>query len=342
MLNEASAVVNADSRLETDLESPELAIDSAMLHGLRMGDPAFDLEYKAATTHFAKAEAVVVALAVSILDPKDMLRKYASLGSEGLKLAKRRKASLPAGSWKGTGKQNDYTKVCDDLGLLIRSRVPIKCVEMDKYVRVHLWVEAVRPLVPNVEKLSYYQVSAKFLPTLVFDGDDLTGELKKNWIGFVTSAVTRQLSKEPMSMRELDAEIEAEKAKIEAESLRRRKPITAEEEVAAADKAADKKRRVEKNNASIRVQEALDDAIDNGHMTEIDVLMVAQKACQDHKLELPKSGLDVKALTRNDLFAIVDGLMVAERLDDMKAMHKRLTMILEMTDNAIAMMKVAS
>ena len=105
----------------------------------------------------------MVDLAVATLDPKDMLKKYARLGKEAMDLAEKRKASLAAGAWNG---KDDFEKVCSDLETLVRMRVAIKEVRMATYVRVYLWVEAVKALVPNVEKLSYFQVANKFLPTL--------------------------------------------------------------------------------------------------------------------------------------------------------------------------------
>ena len=69
---------------------------------------------------------------------------------------------------------------------------------MDKYVRIHLWVEAVKPLVPDVEKLSYFQVTNKFLPTLAFDAVELTGEIRKEWLTWVRTTVERQLGEDPL------------------------------------------------------------------------------------------------------------------------------------------------
>ena len=151
----------------------------------------------------------VVQLAIATLDPKDMLKKYAKLGSAVAKLAKRRKASVKA--WNGA---KDWAKVCTDLEEIVRMRVAIKEVKMDVYARVNLWLDAVRPVCPKVDKLSYYQVANKFLSTLQFDASELTGEIRKEWLTWVRLTVDKQLSDNPYSIKELDESIKVCVGKI--------------------------------------------------------------------------------------------------------------------------------
>ena len=81
--------------------------------------------------------------------------------------------------------------MCDDVETLVKMRVAVKDVRPSVYVRVYLWVDAVRSIVPNVDKFSYNTIANKLLPTLEFDPIELSGEIKKEWLTFVrtTSSV---------------------------------------------------------------------------------------------------------------------------------------------------------
>jgi hypothetical protein len=292
-----------------------------------------DAKFNATQAEYAAEENDVVKLAASTLDPKDMLKKYAKLGREALKLANRRKASLPAGSWNGA---KDFAKVCGDLELLVKSKIAIKHVEFDKYVRIHLWVEAVRPLVPNVEKLSYYQVFNKFLPTLEFDAEALTGEIRKGWIGFVGSIVERQVGDDPLSVKELDFAIDAEKAKIAAEKLAKGKAQTPAEIEATAAKAAESKKRQEKKAAMDKVSDSIDKGIEAGQFTPDEVADIASKVLKTHNLEMPKAGsFDAATCTMNDILMIAKSLATNGKFNEMRFLRDTLDKMIKINDNLL-------
>jgi hypothetical protein len=296
-----------------------------------------DEKFDAMVSEFEKAEDEVVALAVKTLDPKNMLKNYAALGRAGRKLAERRKASLKAGAWNGT---IDVKKVCDDLAVKIRSKVPIKLVEMDKYIRIDLWVEAVRPLVPGVEKLSYYQVYNKFLPTLDFDVELLTGEIRKGWIGWVTSTVERQISSDPMSIKDLDASIAERKEQIVKERDAKRKPVTPEEEANNAAKALETKRRGEKNAAQSKISDAIDKALVSDNATPSDVAEIAEKVLKTHNMEMPKPGtFDAANCTANDVKMLARQLFTAGKITEMRLLRDTLDQMLKVVDNALVLSK---
>ena len=232
---------------------------------------------------FKAAEASVVDLAVQTLDPKDMLKKYAKLGKAGLDLANKRKESLAAGSWNG---KDDFEKVCSDLEITIRSRVAIKEVRMATYVRVYLWVEAVKALVPDVEKLAYGQVANKFLPTLAFDVDDLTGEIRKDWLTWVRTTVEKQLSDTPFTMKELDASIEERKKEIDREKLARSKR-TPEQIMEAEQKAANRKIIADRTAAQTKVSNAVADALVEGHADVNDIVKIVRDVVEQAKMVMP-------------------------------------------------------
>jgi hypothetical protein len=238
-------------------------------------------EEQAAIDDYKADEAKVVDLAVATLDPKDMLKKYAKLGRAVIELAFKRKRA-----YKGWERQ-DFDKVCDQLSDLVKRRVPIKDVRMSLFARICLWVEAMKPLVPNVEKLSYFQVANKFVPTLAFDAVEMTGEIRKEWLTWVRVTVERQLGDEPLSMKELDASIKERKEEIERERLARSKK-TAEEVLEAELKAANRKKVQERQAAQTKVLDSISKALAEGHADPTDIADVFGKAVKDADVDLAK------------------------------------------------------
>ncbi len=280
------------------------------------------------------ADDELVSLAVATLDPKDMLRKYARLGAEALKRARRQKAAF-----KGWAKE-DLTRLFGKLADLVRMRSAVKEVEFDKYVRIHLWIEAVKPLVPGVDKLSYHQVKNKFLPTLTFDPVELTGEIKKGWIGWLTATVERQIGDEPLTMKELDAAIAERADEIEREREAKRKPLTADEERARDDKAAEAKRRAEKNAAMSKISDAVDKAVGADTITPADVTTIVEKVLKYHGMEMPKSGaFDPESCTVNDVRMIAKQMFAAGKVTEMRALRDILDQMLKVVESAFAASK---
>ena len=235
-------------------------------------------------------------------------------GCEAVKLARKRKASLKPGAWNG---KDDLNKVCSDLETLVKMRVAVKEVRMLVYIRTHLWVEAVKPLVPNVEKLSYYTVVNKLLPTLAFDPVELTGEISKDWLTFVRTTVERQLSDAPLSMAELDDAIKAHKVEIEKA---RRAKVTDEKQLDREQKAAETKLRKDRREAQARVSESLDKAIGDGHADPKDVVEIVNAVLADHKLALPAKlvGFDPATCTVADCKTLASALAGAGKVAEMK------------------------
>jgi len=292
-----------------------------------------DPKFVAEQIGYGKDEEQLVTLAADTLDPKDKLKKYAKLGKHALKLANRRKASLKAGSWNGV---KDLKKVCDDCELLVKSRIAIKTVEFDKYIRMHLFIEAVRPMVANVDDMPYGQVYHNFLPMLEFDPEALTGEIRKGWIGFAACYVDRQLSKFPLSIAELNDAIDAEKAKIAAEKESRGKAKTPEEISAAAAKVADRKLRADKEAAQSKISDAISKALDTDHATPADVAEIAAKVLKLHNLEMPVvGGFDIENCTKNDVRMLAQGLQAAGKVSEMRVLRDTLDQMLKVIDNAL-------
>jgi hypothetical protein len=279
-------------------------------------------------------EAEVVSLAVATLDPKDMLKKYAKLGRAVLNLAAKRKRSF-----KGWVRE-DFDKVCDDLAVLVKMRVPIKDVRMSLFARIYLWVEAVKPLVPNVEKLSYFQVANKFVPTLSFDAVELTGEIKKEWLTWVRTTVERQIGDDPMSMKELDASIEERKKEIERERAAKKDP---EKALQAELRAAEKKAKTERQASQNKVFKALDSAISEGHADVNDVVQIVEKALSENKLALPRkfSGFDHENCTIEDCVMLAKGMFAAGKLVEMKALRDNLDAMIKIAEHALLKSKTA-
>lgn len=290
---------------------------------------ATDAEQKTIDEYRA-TEAKVVDLAIATLDPKDMLKKYARLGQEALRLAVKRKASIRAGAW-GKG---DLAKVCDDLELLVKMRAPIREVRMETYIRVHLWVEAVKPLVPNVEKLSYFQVANKFLPTLAFDPVELTGELRKEWLTWVRTSVDRQLGDEPMTMKELDESISARKKEIDLERSAKKDP---EKILEQERKAAEVNVKKERRDGQNKIVESIDAAITNGHADVNDVVQIVDSVLKSNNLSLPAKvvGFDPATCTVTDCKTLAAAMAGAGKLAEMKTLRDTLDAMIKIAEHAL-------
>jgi hypothetical protein len=272
-----------------------------------------------------------VDLAIATLDPKDMLKKYAKLGFEALKLARKRKDSLKPGSWNG---KDDLNKVCSDLETLVKMRVAVKDVRMLVNIRIYLWVEAAKALVPNVEKLSYYQVAFKFPPTLSFDPVELTGEIKKDWIGFVGTVATTQLGEEPHSMNTLDCIIKDHKNSLAKAS---KAAVSDEKQLEREQKAAETKIRKDRRDAQSTVSDALDKAVTDGHADAKDVVEIVNAVLADHNLSLPAKmvGFDPAICTIDDCKLLAKAMAQAGKLVEMKVLRDHLDVILKIAENAM-------
>ena len=324
---DSTEVRNYSEVQDQDIASSEQAQGSPEAPSDNTLSGATDAEQKK-IDDYAATEDRVVELAISTLDPKDMLKKYAKLGSEALKLAAKRKASLKAGSWNGA---KDLAKVCDDLETLVKMRVAIKDVRMLVYIKVCLWVTAVKVLVPDVERLSYHQVVNKFLPTLAFDADALTGEIRDGWIGWVTATVTQQLGDEPMSLVDLDATIKERNAEIAREKTAKRDPDKALEQ---EQKAAEAKVRFERKAGQSKISDAIDKALVADHVKADDVLDIVSKVLKDHKIEMPSTGFNAASATPNDVKMIARQLMMAGKYTEMAVLRDTLDAMIKIIDNA--------
>ncbi len=294
---------------------------------------ATDAERKALEDYQA-SEAKVVELAIQTLDPKDMLRKYARLGKEALSLAAKRKASFKA--WA----REDLDKVCDQLETLIKMRVAIKEVRVNVYIRVHLWVEAVKAICPNVEKLSYFQVANKFLPTLSFDAVELTGEIKKEWLMWVRTTVERQLGDEPLSIKELDESIKARKAEIERERSAKKDPEKALEQ---EQKAAAAKEKAARRQAHDKIVDSIDKAVTEGHASTTDVVQIVSEVLKANNLSLPAKmvGFDPANCTVADCKTLAAAMAGAGKLVEMKVLRDTLDAMIKIAENAMITSKSA-
>jgi hypothetical protein len=324
------------STLLTDSNTVNVATDSDVADINATTIPGATVDEQKAIDDYRATEARVVELAIATLDPKDMLVKYAKLGHEALKLAAKRKASLKPGAWD----KSDFAKVCDDLTTLIKMRVAIRDVEMDKYVRIHLWVEAVKPLCPNVDKLSFFQVKNKFLPTLTFDAVALTGDLNEQWLGWVQDTVERQLSNKPLSMKELDALVAEKRKEIEHA---RHKNETTEQALEREQKAKEASFRAERNSAQSKIADAVDKALSAEHAAPKDVAEIVAKVVKDHNLTMPAAPgvFDAASCTENDIRAIANGLFQAGKLAEIKLLHKILSQMIQIADSGLSLSKKA-
>jgi hypothetical protein len=281
--------------------------------------------------NYKASEARLVELAIATLDPKDMLKKYAKLGKEAIGLGFIRMESLAVGSWNG---QKDWDKVCEDLETLVRMRIPVKEIRMSTYARTHLFVEAMRPMCPNIEKLSYYQVASKFLPTLSFDASDLTGSLKKDWIGFLRVTIEKQLSDNPMPMKELDEAIATRKKEIEAERAANSKR-TPEQILEAEQKAADKKLIKERSDVRNKITSAVSDALKVNNFGAPGIVGAVEDAFKLADLPMPGRlvGFDPINCTVEDCKTLAKAMLAGGKLAEMVVLKNTLDVMIKIAQN---------
>lgn len=224
------------------------------------------------------AIASLVELAESTLSPKDMLKKYAALGGAFIKHARWQKSQFKA--WD----KSDYERLAGKIEDEVKFRLPIKDVRMDTYARVHIFVECVRPVAPEVDKVSYFQIANKFLPMLQWDKVDLEGSIKAEWVKFVVETIKRQASDDRLSVKDLDAAIEERKAEIKRESDSRRDPVKALE----AEKRAENAKIVAKRQSGISaISKAIGTAIGDGMLSGKDIADTIASVAVAHNVELP-------------------------------------------------------
>ena len=195
--------------------------------------------------------AKIVKLCVATLDDKGALGRYAKIGKATVDHATWRKANSPAWTDK------DYSDLCRDVEKQVRFAVPVD-VEADVYVRVYAFVEAVRPMVPGIDALSFNQVRNKFLPTLAWSRTDLTGEIRAGWVDWVRDTVAGQVGDKPMNMDDLTAAIKAQADKVAADKVGDQ---SAEQLAESARKAEAAKRRAAEAKARKQVTDGVDKAL---------------------------------------------------------------------------------
>ena len=214
-------------------------------------------------------------------------------------------------------------------------RVAVKEVRMLVYIRVSLWLDAVKALVPNAEKLSYHLVVNKLLPTLAFDPAELTGEIRKDWLTWTRTTVERQLGDEPMSFKELDQSIADRKAEIERDRSAKKDP---EKRLEQERKAAESKSRKDRRDAQSKISETLDKAIVDGHAEVNDVVAIVDSVLRDHNLSLPKKlvGFDPMTCTAADCKTLASAMLGAGKLAEMKILRDSLDVMLKIAENHLA------
>ena len=293
--------------------------------------PAMDDATAAKMSKNDDAISRIVALAVQTLDPKDMLKKYAKLGKAALDHAIWQKNQFPA--WA----DEDYKRLCDRIGDQVKFQVAIKSVRIDDYIRVHAWVEAVRPLVPEVERVSFYQVVNKFLPMLSWSRTELSGEIKKGWVDFVKATVAQQVSDAPMSIKDLDAAIQAHAAHLEAE----RNSGKSAEQLA---EAARRKSIADATRAEMKAREDITTSVDDalgGILTPTQLVDIVNKVAKDRGVKLPVGDMSTLAtMSPVEAKLLAKALWDAGNMAAMRVLRDQLDMMVKTFENAAVQSKV--
>lgn len=233
-----------------------------------------------------EAIARIVNLAIATLDPRDMLKKYAKLGKAAADHAIWQKAQFP--SWGA----EDFDRLCDQIADRVKMQVAIQSVRISTYVRVHFWLEAVKPMVPDADKLSYYQVVNHFLPTLSFNPVDLAGKIKDGWVDVVRDLVAQQIGDNPLPIKELKAILQDHADAMAAERDAQKGPEKLAEE---NRKKSVRKATREENKLREQITMGIDSAL-GGTLEPESVVGILQKVAADRGVTLPKVGVDPHAM----------------------------------------------
>jgi hypothetical protein len=256
--------------------------------------------------------AKLVALAVATLDPKDMLKKYAALGRGVIDHALWQKGNFP--KWEA----QDWDRLCDKLADQVKFQVAIKDVRMGLFARIYLWVEAVRPMVPDVEKLSYYQVVNFFVQTLKFSSTDLVGEIKKGWIEFVRETVAQQVSDAPLTIAALKVAIAEHTKRLEDEANAKKSP---EKIMEAAHKAEVAKRTKAETDLRTKLTTGIDEAL-GGILSPTAVVDILNKVAADRKVDLPAGNMDkLASMSPQEAKLLASSMWKAGNISAMKVLR---------------------
>lgn len=252
----------------------------------------------------------LVSLAESTLNPKDMLKKYAALGKAFVGHARWQKSKF-----KGWDKQ-DYDRAALRIEDQVKMRLPIKEVRMDVYARVYAFLEYARPIAPDVDKLSYYQVANKFLPMLQWDKVDIEGSIKKEWVVFLAEIVGYQTGNDPLTMKQLDAAIDERKDQIRTESVSHKDP----EKAAEQERKAENAKLVAKRQASVgKVGKAVSDALTEGAISGKDIAETVASVAKAFNIEInTASGLDPATASVEDVRLFMAALFHHGKADQIR------------------------
>jgi hypothetical protein len=275
----------------------------------------------------------LVELARATLDPRDQLKKYCKLG----------KAALAHAVWQknnfaGTYTREDFDRLCERIADRVKLTVPIASVRIDDYIRMHVFVEAVKPMVENVDTLSIYQVSSKFLPMLSFSKTELTGELRLEWTDFVKKWVSFQVSSEPVSMRVLDAAIAD--CKVAIESARDSKKTQEQRDASARGKIVAAKVKAE-NDLNAKLTTGIDEAL-GGILTPEAVVGILEKVALDRNVTLPNRVKDLGRMSVQEANLLAKTLFEAGNAAAIKTLYATLGKMVATIDAAAVQAKAAA
>jgi hypothetical protein len=271
----------------------------------------------------AESMARVVTKAVELLDPKGALTKHAAAGKAALDHAKLCRLKITK-AWD----PRDYDDICAELKKRIEIVVPITDPRPDEWVKAYLFVELVRPMLPAVEGLSYFQCINTFTPAaLSFNKKDLEAELREGWVDKVRELLERQLSAAPMKMAELDLALEEHKAALKAaKDAELTESDRAQREHEAAVKLATK----EENRARSKLSEGITAAA--AKLKPAEIVAVIEKA----GVTLPNVGPDPARMTPEQCKQFVALLLQAGNATAILVLYQELGKVIAQLKQAAA------
>ena len=251
-----------------------------------------------------------ITFAGDAIDSANATRVWVEIGRRFVEVANFQRESLadPA-HWK----KSDYDNLFNRVNIELKIARGVENTDLDYYIRAYAFIESVKDAVPNALDISYFQLRNKFLPMSRWDVAELSGSLKREWINACQTLLRRQLSDKPMTIKELDAEIAAERLKIEG---------------GPKDKDATKETTRKRNAAKKKITDIIEKTIEDGDMDKPALAEHVKSIAKENGLDLsipdPNPKIDPVKATVEDCKDFARILYNSGKLVEMVALRKTL------------------
>jgi hypothetical protein len=255
------------------------------------------------------------------------------IGNEALGHAKWQKGNF-AGFESG-----DFDRLMNRIADEVRLYVPIKNIEVGKYVLAFEFTVRARELVGDaIDKMPYHLMQRYLVPNaFAFSKTGLEGEIKPEWADFVKGIIAEQTGPKPLNVAEFQDRVKAHADRLAAEKAAKADPGKAALE--AANKALKEKAKAV-GGANAAVTTAVSAALANQFLNGVQVLGIVETVAKAHGVDLPNMGFDPMTCTVKDAKLLAQAMFGAGKIAEMKALRDTLDVLVKQAENAMIQSKV--